>query len=188
MKKILAILCVFVLVLAGCQQIPTQIHEPAEAVFEEGDGIVIDDDYPPLAAEVQPVPAPSQMELEIFELCNKIRVENGLPEFVWSNELYVAANIRSKELNSLFSHSRPNGKDWLSVYNETGIAYSLAAENVAIGHNTAQMVVDSWMQSSGHKANILGKNTHFAVAADKCPESSPYKRGYAFAQLFVIPK
>ena len=189
MKRIWAILCACLLVFTGCQQAapPSQIEESVDAIYEEPAGFVIEDDAPPLAAAPR-VNNPTRMELEIFDLCNEIREENGLPKFTWSNELYAAACIRSNELNSLFSHSRPGGKDWLSVYKEVGIAYSLAAENVAIGHSDAQMVVDDWMASSGHRANILGKNTHFAVSATKCPESSAYNRGYAFAQLFVVPR
>ena len=188
MKRILAVLCVLMLVISGCQSAPSQINEPADAVYEEPEGFVIDDDDPPLASAPLQMSNPSRMELEIFDICNKIRADNGMTKFEWSDELYVAAVIRAGELNSLFSHSRPGGKDWLSVYKEVGISYSLAAENVAIGHSSAQMVVDSWMESSGHRANILGKNTHFAVAAEKCPDSSEFYRGYAFAQLFVVPK
>lgn len=189
-KRLLSILLigtVLVLSFVGCSA-EAKLGEAAIAEYSEpssDDGSVeILDDQLPLADEAG---KPSQMEMEIFALCNAIRVKNGLPEFEWSNELYAVAKLRSGEIITKFSHTRPNKKEWLSTYKEAGISYSLAGENLAMGHSTAKEVVDSWMASKGHKENILSKNTHFATAVKKCPDNSPYYRGYAFVELFMIP-
>lgn len=188
-----AMLALFLLCipLSGCSagvDIGQGVSATAEEIEDsQGDGITIPDGGVPLA----PGPGSSaadQTALEILEICNEIRTQNGLPPFEWSNELFAVAQVRAAEIVDHFSHTRPDGKDWLTAYKEAGLSYSLAAENVAIGHSTARQVVDDWMTSKGHKANILGPNTHMAAALVKCPASSPYHRGYAFAQLFVTPK
>lgn len=188
--RLLAILLIssmLMLSLVGCSG-EAKLGDAVTAEYSEDssddDTIEIDDGQLPLANVAG---KPSQMEMEIFALCNAIRVKNGLNEFEWSNELYAVATLRSEEIITKFSHTRPNKKEWLSTYNEAGISYSLAGENLALGYTTAKQVVDSWMASPGHKENILSRNTHFATAVKKCPDNSPYYRGYAFVELFMIP-
>jgi len=57
-----------------------------------------------------------------------------------------------------FSHTRPNGSSFSTALKEQGASYSTAGENIAWGQKTPQEVVTGWMNSSGHRANILGAN------------------------------
>ena len=58
--------------------------------------------------------------------------------------------VRAQEAASKFSHTRPNGKDWYTVNSEL-----MWGENLAKGYDSAQSVVDAWMASPTHAANIL---------------------------------
>ena len=66
-----------------------------------------------------------------------------------------AANVRAAELAKRFSHTRPNGARGLTALAEAGVSYRAAWENIAAGQQTAQAVMAAWMNSSGHRANIL---------------------------------
>ena len=66
-----------------------------------------------------------------------------------------AAAVRAAEMAQSFSHTRPNGSRGLTALNEAGVSYRTAGENIASGQQSAQAVVSAWMNSSGHRANIL---------------------------------
>lgn len=74
-------------------------------------------------------------------------------ELVWDDHLYIAAQLRSIEISVFFSHTRPDGTDCFTVSDK------VHGENIAGGYNSAKSVVDGWMNSDGHRANIL--NEHF---------------------------
>ena len=86
---------------------------------------------------------------EAFAEANKRRVENGLQELVWDEELYRAAEIRATELATNFSHTRPDGTEWKTVSSVVN------GENIAEGYAKASSVVQAWMDSQGHRENIL---------------------------------
>ena len=88
---------------------------------------------------------------QIFNLSNKALTKQNPNKKspTWSNELKQPANIRAKEIVRSFSHTRPNGSEWYTV---SSLVY---AENLAVGYQTAQEVVDAWLASPGHKANIM---------------------------------
>lgn len=86
---------------------------------------------------------------KVLNLVNKIRKQHGLDPVTWSGQLAKAARTRSGEIKKKFSHKRPNGKEWYTV---SDLAYG---ENIAAGQANARKVVDAWMNSPGHKANIL---------------------------------
>lgn len=82
-----------------------------------------------------------------------------------------------RSLPKKFDHKRPNGKDWYTVLN---VSYKTAGENIAYGSKDAASVMKSWMNSSGHKNNILNKKyTGIAVG---CYEENGVKY---WVQLFV---
>lgn len=87
---------------------------------------------------------------EVFSQVNQARVESGLSELVWSDELAAAAEVRAQEIHQSFSHTRPDGSPWWTANSE--IIYG---ENIAKGYQTADSVVTAWMESSDHKENIL---------------------------------
>ena len=92
---------------------------------------------------------------QVFELVNRERKANGLSELKLSEELCRAAEIRAKEIGGYFSHTRPNGTSCFTVFKENGISYRRAGENIAAGQTSASQVMNGWMNSSGHRANIL---------------------------------
>lgn len=86
---------------------------------------------------------------------NAARAQNGLSALTLDANMNRAAAVRAAELAQSFSHTRPNGLRGLTALNEAGVSYRTAGENIASGQQTAQAVVSAWMNSSGHRANIL---------------------------------
>lgn len=117
---------------------------------------------------------------EVLSLVNQARTQNGLSPLNWNTSLEEAAMIRSKELVNNFSHTRPDGSSCFTVIN---INYYTAGENIAAGQYNAQAVFDSWMNSEGHRANILSENFTDIGISLYSDESSPYK--YNWVQIFA---
>lgn len=89
---------------------------------------------------------------EIYEETNKERVSAGLPELVWSDELAEAADIRAEEIIGTFSHIRPDGTKCYAL------GERIHGENIARGpHASGSEFVQHWMDSPGHRENILRK-------------------------------
>lgn len=95
---------------------------------------------------------------DVLSLVNQERVANGLSPLELDNTLTKAANARAKELSDKFSHTRPNGSSWSTILKEYNISYRYTGENIAVGQSSAKAVMNSWMNSSGHRANILNTN------------------------------
>ena len=95
---------------------------------------------------------------QIVALVNVEREKAGLAPVALSIELGQVAMIRAKEIEVSFSHTRPNGSYFTSVLQENGITYRLAGENIAWGQKSPEEVMNAWMNSAGHRANILNAN------------------------------
>lgn len=118
---------------------------------------------------------------EVLTLVNKERKAEGLTELTLDDTLCAAANKRAKEIVEKFSHTRPDGKDCFSVLSEYDYTYTNCGENIAAGQSTPAEVMDSWMNSEGHRANILTKEfTKLGVGYYKV--STGYT--YYWVQLF----
>ncbi len=98
---------------------------------------------------------------QVAILVNRERSSYGLQPVKYSPLLSEAANVRSSELRKSFSHTRPNGTSCFTVLKEFNISYFSAAENIAYSQRTPEIVMNAWMNSSGHRANILNKNTEY---------------------------
>lgn len=86
----------------------------------------------------------------VLELVNHYRVSSGLASLTLDSDLCRAAGIRAEEITRSFSHSRPDGSSWFTV---SALA---CAENIAMGTGMdADSVMSSWMDSAGHRENIL---------------------------------
>lgn len=94
--------------------------------------------------------AQNNTEAEVIAKVNDIRVANGLNALRYDASLEATADVRANELNVRFSHTRPDGSDWYTVNPDL-----MYGENLADGYNTADAVVNAWMASPEHKANIL---------------------------------
>ena len=93
-----------------------------------------------------------------FDLVNQIREENGLEPFVYNETLAETARAHSQDMidRDFFDHYNPDGKSPFDRMRDNGLSFSMAAENIAAGQRTPEEVVESWMNSEGHRANILG--------------------------------
>ena len=105
-------------------------------------------------------------EQEVIRLVNEIRAENGLKVLTYDWELARVARYKSQDMkdNKYFSHTSPVYGTPFQMIKNFGISYRSAGENIAKGYATPQAVVNGWMNSSGHRANILNANfTHIGV-------------------------
>lgn len=91
----------------------------------------------------------------VAALVNAARRDAGLSELELDADLCAAAQARAQEIAQSFSHTRPDGSSCFTILEEFGISYRAAGENIAMGQRTPEEVMDGWMNSSGHRANIL---------------------------------
>ncbi|APC47228.1 CAP domain-containing protein [Virgibacillus halodenitrificans] len=108
----------------------------------------------------------SQFEQEVFELTNQEREKNGLAPLKVDVELSKVAREKSRDMaaNNYFSHNSPTYGSPFDMMKQFGITYRAAGENIAKGQRTPEEVVNAWMNSEGHRANILSsKYTHIGI-------------------------
>lgn len=91
----------------------------------------------------------------VASLVHAARQDAGLSELELDADLCAAAQARAQEIAQSFSHTRPDGSSCFTILEEFGISYRAAGENIAMGQRTPEEVMDGWMNSSGHRANIL---------------------------------
>ena len=77
-------------------------------------------------------------------------------------DLTAAACVRAREIVTTFSHTRPDGSLFFSIYDEFNISYAFRGENIAMGYGTPAAVMEGWMKSEGHRENIL-KDVYSAI-------------------------
>ena len=108
----------------------------------------------------------SQQEASaVVTLVNLDRASYGLSELTTTVELTNAAQKRAEEAYSYFSHTRPDGTSCFTVFEQYGVVYQYAGENLAWGQRTADEAEEDWMNSEGHRANILtAEFNHIGVA------------------------
>ena len=95
---------------------------------------------------------------QVVALVNAERTKQGLSALTIDTKVQQAALVRAKESAQSFSHTRPNGSSFSTALTEAGVSYRTAGENIAYGQSTPQQVMNAWMNSSGHRANILNAN------------------------------
>lgn len=102
----------------------------------------------------------SAIEAEVAKLVNEERAKNGLKPLELSSEISKVARIKSQDMadKNYFNHTSPTYGTPFDMMKKFGISYSAAGENIAKGQTTAQSVMNSWMNSPGHRANILSAN------------------------------
>ena len=92
---------------------------------------------------------------KVYEIVNQERIKAGVKPLRFNDKVYKAAMVRAKECHKYFSHTRPNGKDCFTALSEAGVKQNYAGENIAAGFSSPKSVMKGWMQSSGHRSNIL---------------------------------
>ena len=134
-----------------------QVEEVAEEEDNQSISINTDKDEATKVAD-------NALEDWIFKLVNEQRTENGLKALEYKEELQEGADIRARECATQFAHTRPNGENFDTVFDVDYIhlGENLIKSDVEIAG--ARLYVETWMNSPGHKANILDENyTHTAI-------------------------
>ena len=122
---------------------------------------------------------------EILNLVNAERKKNGLKELTLSHTLNGIAGEKAFDMKekNYFSHTSPTYGSPFEMLQHFGVKYSYAGENIASGQKTSKEVMQSWLNSSGHRANILNPNyTELGVGY---VEGGTY--GTYWVQLFIKP-
>lgn len=121
-------------------------------------------------------------EKEVFDLINKQRTQNGLSALKLDTETLRVARIKAQDMvdNNYFSHNSPKYGSPFQMLNSFKISYKTAGENIA-GNSSNSSAVTAWMNSSGHKANIL--NSSFNYTGIGVVKSSKY--GKVYVQMFL---
>lgn len=142
----------------------------------------------PEQPEVTPTPEAPEENIQlskevrrVAELVNEERAKAGLPALTLSVEISNAALVRAKETVQSFSHTRPDGRNFSTALTDAGIRFTSSGENIAWGQKTPEAVMKAWMNSSGHRANILNKNyTQIGIGYHVTSSGTPY-----WTQLFL---
>ena len=119
---------------------------------------------------------------EVVRLINDERIKEGLAPLTADNRISDAAQIRAQELQKKWGHIRPGGGFYYTVFEELNISYYSCCENIAAGQDSPQSVVQSWLDSTGHRANIMGSYNKIGVGVF---EIDGY---YYWEQLLVLEK
>lgn len=121
-------------------------------------------------------------ELEVFNLINAKRTANGLSPLNIDNELQNVARVKAKDMvdNNYFSHNSPTYGTPFNMMKNFGITYKTAGENIA-GNSSNQGAVEAWMNSEGHRANILNSSYNYTGVA--VVKSAKY--GKIYVQMFI---
>ena len=95
----------------------------------------------------------------ILELVNQYRQQAGLNTLKYSSKLQKAADIRAREIVTLFDHTRPNGVNCSTAVTDDGISFSAFGENIfmcsGVSNVTSKLIFDAWIDSPSHRENIL---------------------------------
>lgn len=121
-------------------------------------------------------------EQTILNLVNNARREAGLNELKVDNQMMNVARLKSRDMedNDYFAHTSPTYGTPFQMLTNFGVSYKTAGENIA-GHSTAENAFNAWMNSAGHKANILNSNYNYTGIG--IVSSNRY--GKMFTQMFV---
>lgn len=95
---------------------------------------------------------------QVVKLVNEERAKAGLSELTLDMDITAAANVRAVEIKQSFSHTRPDGSSFSTALKEQGVSYRGSGENIAWGQKSPEQVMNAWMNSDGHRANILNSN------------------------------
>ena len=119
-------------------------------------------------------------EAEVIRLVNEQRAKNGLKALTANWELSRVARYKSQDMavNRYFSHTSPTYGTPFQMIKAFGLTYRTAGENIAYGQRTPQTVVNAWMNSSGHRANILSAS-YTQIGVGYVPN------GHYWTQMFI---
>ena len=122
------------------------------------------------------------MAKEVLTILNQRRAEQGLAALTWDNNLATVAKVRSVEIVSSFSHTRPDGRNFYTALDDARINYGWGGENLACGQTSASVAMSEWMASQSHKDNILRSDFKKVGIACYYDPGTTYK--YYWVQIF----
>lgn len=120
---------------------------------------------------------------QVLALVNAERAAEGLAPLTMNASACSAAKVRAAETVVSFSHTRPSGASCFTALAESGVSYGYAGENIAAGQSSPEAVVNSWMNSEGHRANIM--NPNYTQIGIGCYYVSDSTYRYYWVQLFI---
>jgi len=132
------------------------------------------------ASTVPQVTVSNDYAHQVFDLVNAERAKAGVAPLVWCDSLNNAVSIRAQEISVSFSHTRPNGSSCFTAISD--VPHSYAGENIAAGQSTPASVMNSWMNSTGHRNNILNSNYN-GMAVGYYKANTGY--GSYWVQMFI---
>ncbi|MGN1333590.1 MAG: CAP domain-containing protein [Anaerovoracaceae bacterium] len=119
----------------------------------------------------------NSMEKQVAFLTNSERKAKGLSALTLDSQLSKLARLKAEDMakKGYFSHTSPTYGSAFDMMNKYGVSYRTAGENIAKGQKTAESVMNGWMNSSGHRANILSSAyTHIGVGYAKDSRGNTY--------------
>ena len=131
----------------------------------------------------------SEIYLTMFTLVNQARRSAGLSELWYSARVHEVCEMRTQELTSYYSHTRPDGRKFSTAFKDVGVSYKLCGENIAYGRNmfsTPEEVFKAWMDSPSHRENILNPDFEcvaFGLSILKVGNDTYYYWSQEFAAL-----
>ena len=137
--------------------------------------------YPGQILYIPQVPdAVRSYETEVIRLVNVQRAQNGLAPLAENWELSRVARWKSQDMssNGYFSHNSPTYGTPFQMMRSFGLTYRSAGENIAYGQRTPAAVMEAWMNSSGHRANILSAS-YTQIGVGYCAS------GHYWTQMFI---
>lgn len=139
--------------------------------------------YPGETVKVPLITGTKKIEQEAVRLTNVERQKQGLAPLTLNWELARVARYKARDMrdNHYFSHTSPTYGSPFTMIKNFGIQYRSAAENIAAGQQTAQAVMNAWMNSSGHRANIL--NAGYTQIGVGYAQGGSY--GAYWSQMFI---
>lgn len=174
MKKIFVCAAALILVVAGAFTARKVVWEYGHRgepdvtgmlVVPEDDGtFFIEEGQVPLADGPDGTASENPYIQQVVDLVNVERTNAGLNPLEKSPEVCVAADVRAHEIAGSFSHTRPDGRRYRTVLADCGVSSHFSGENIAGGYRSPSEVVRAWMNSEGHKENIMNPDyTHIGV-------------------------
>ena len=155
---------------------PTQQQQPNQAPAQQQQP-----NQAPAQQQQQTAPATNNQAVQqVIDLTNAERRKNGLPALTADAKLNSVAQAKSSDMqqNNYFSHASPTYGSPFDMMRDQGVSYKSAGENIAKGQRTPQEVVQAWMNSEGHRRNILSNDyTHIGVGYDP--------NGHHWTQMFI---
>lgn len=102
----------------------------------------------------------SEQAQAVLKIVNQERAKQGLKALVLDKQLNNVAQLKAEDMkkNNYFDHNSPTLGSPFDLMRSQGVSYRTAGENIAAGQQSARDVMNSWMNSSGHRANILNAN------------------------------